>query len=336
MPWNFPLLMASWKVGPALAAGNSVVLKPAEQSPLTAIRLAELASEAGIPDGVLQVVPGFGETAGQAIGRHMDVDMVAFTGSTEVGKLFLRYAGESNMKRIALECGGKSPHIVMPDCSDLDAAATAAAWGIFFNQGEVCNAGSRLIVHESLKDDLLARIDRVAERIQPGDPLDPKTRMGPLVDSTQLDRVLGYIASGQRRGRRSLSRRQTASARRPAATTSSRRSSTASATRCGSPARRSSGPCSRRSRSRRRTRRSGSRTTRCTASPPGIWTDDVNRAHRAARAIRAGVVWVNTFDTGDISAPFGGFKQSGFGRDKSIHSLEKYSDLKTVWIALRS
>ncbi|HWX09978.1 MAG TPA: aldehyde dehydrogenase, partial [Gaiellaceae bacterium] len=200
VPWNFPLLMASWKVGPALATGNSVVLKPAEQSPLTALRLAELASEAGVPDGVLQVVPGFGETAGQALGRHMDVDLVAFTGSTEVGKFFLRYSGESNMKRLALECGGKSPHIVMQDCADLDAAAEAAAWGVFYNQGEVCNAGSRLLVHESLKDEFLERVVRVAETIRPGDPLDPETRMGAIVDKTQLDRVLGYIETGREEG----------------------------------------------------------------------------------------------------------------------------------------
>ena len=158
VPWNFPLMMASWKIGPALAAGNSVVLKPAEQSPLTALRVAELGAEAGLPEGVLQVVPGFGETAGQALGRHPDVDMITFTGSTEVGKLFLRYSGESNMKRVALECGGKSPHVVLEDCGDLDAAAQAVAWGVFYNQGEVCNAGSRLLVHESVREALLERV----------------------------------------------------------------------------------------------------------------------------------------------------------------------------------
>ncbi len=193
-------MMASWKLGPALATGNSVVLKPAEQSPLTALRLAELASEAGLPDGVLQVVPGFGETAGQAIGRHPDVDMITFTGSTEVGKYFLRYSGESNMKRVALECGGKSPHIVTNECGDLDAAATAVAWGVFYNQGEVCNAGSRLLVHSEVKDELLEKVVAVAERIRPGDPLDPKTRMGAIVDDTQLDRVLGYIEAGKSEG----------------------------------------------------------------------------------------------------------------------------------------
>src|SRR5262252_5505529 len=192
VPWNFPLLMAAWKIGPVLAAGNSIVLKPAEQSPLTAIRIAELAAEAGIPEGVFNVVPGFGETAGQALGRHMDVDCVTFTGSAEVGKFFLRYAGESNMKHVSLECGGKSPNIIMADCPDLDAAATAAAWGIFFNQGEVCNAGSRLIVDESIKDEVLERIQAVSKTLQPGDPLDPKTKMGAMVDETQMSRVLSY------------------------------------------------------------------------------------------------------------------------------------------------
>jgi 4-guanidinobutyraldehyde dehydrogenase / NAD-dependent aldehyde dehydrogenase len=331
VPWNFPLMMAAWKVGPALAAGNSVVLKPAEQSPLSALRLGELAAEAGIPDGVLQVLPGFGETAGQAIGRHMDVDLVAFTGSTEVGKYFLRYSGESNMKRLALECGGKSPHIVMPDCGDLDAAAQAVAWGIFYNQGEVCNAGSRLLVHESLKDDLLERVVKVSESIQPGDPLDPKTKMGALVDETQLDRVLGYIESGREEGARlhlggGRARTDTGGyfveptifdavsndmriAREEifgpvlsaiSFTDESEAVQIANDTVYGLAA--------------------------------GVWTNDVSRAHRLARAIRAGVVWVNCFDTGDISSPFGGFKQSGFGRDKSLHALEKYSDLKAIWI----
>jgi 4-guanidinobutyraldehyde dehydrogenase / NAD-dependent aldehyde dehydrogenase len=333
IPWNFPLLMASWKVGPALATGCSVVLKPAEQSPLTALRLAELASEAGVPDGVLQVVPGFGETAGQALGRHMDVDLVAFTGSTEVGKLFLRYSGESNMKRLALECGGKSPHIVMQDCGDLDAAAEAAAWGVFYNQGEVCNAGSRLLVHESLKDEFLERVVRVAETIRPGDPLDSETRMGAIVDRTQLDRVLGYIEAGREQG--------------------------ADLQLGGGQVLEESGgyfveptifdAVSNEMRIAREeifgpvlaTIPFGDEEEAIAIAndtvyglAAAVWTSDVSRAHRVSRALRAGVVWVNCFDRGDITAPFGGFKQSGFGRDKSIHALDKYTDLKTIWIAI--
>jgi acyl-CoA reductase-like NAD-dependent aldehyde dehydrogenase len=334
VPWNFPLLMATWKLGPALATGNSVLLKPAEQSPLTALRLAELASEAGLPDGVLQVLPGFGETAGQALGRHPDVDMIAFTGSTEVGKLFLRYSGESNMKRVALECGGKSPHIVTKECGDLDAAATAVAWGVFYNQGEVCNAGSRLLVHSDVKDELLEKVVKVAERITPGDPLDPKTRMGAIVDQTQLDRVLGYIESGKSEGAGlhlggGRVREDTGGYYvEPTIFDAVSNDMTIAREEIFGPV------LSAISFDELDDAITIANDTIYGLSA-GIWTDDVNVAHKAARAIRAGIVWVNTFDAGDISSPFGGFKQSGFGRDKSIHALEKFTDLKAIWIALR-
>jgi gamma-glutamyl-gamma-aminobutyraldehyde dehydrogenase/4-guanidinobutyraldehyde dehydrogenase/NAD-dependent aldehyde dehydrogenase len=332
VPWNFPTLMATWKLGPALATGNSVILKPAEQSPLTAIRLGELGAEAGLPPGVLQVLPGFGEKAGQALGRHLDVDMVAFTGSTEVGKYFLRYSGESNMKRLALECGGKSPLVVFPD-SDLDAAATAAAWGVFYNQGEVCNAASRLLVHADVKDELLEKVVGVASRIRPGDPLDPKTRMGAIVDETQLGRVLGYIEAGKEEG----AALHTGGSRVLEETGGYFVEPTifdAVSNDMRIAREEIFGPVLSAISFTEEEEAIAIANDTVYGLAAGVFTSDVNRAHRAARAIRAGVVWVNTFDMGDISSPFGGFKQSGFGRDKSLHALEKFTDRKAIWIQL--
>ncbi len=334
VPWNFPLLMTCWKLGPALATGNSVVLKPAEQSPLTALRLAELAAEAGLPAGVLNVLPGFGETAGAALGLHMDVDAVTFTGSTQVGKYFLEYSGRSNMKVVSLECGGKSPHIVMKDCGNLDLAATKAAWGIFYNQGEVCTAGSRLLVEEPIKEEFLEKLAEVAATIRPGNPLDPATKMGAMVDEKQMERVLSYIETGKDEG--------------------------ASVRLGGNRARIESGgfyieptvfdrvqPTSRIAQEEifgpvlstitfnglDEAIRIANGTIFGLAS--AIWTKDIDKALTAARSLRAGMVWINGWDEDDITVPFGGFKQSGFGRDRSLHAMEKYTQLKSTWISIR-
>ena len=333
VPWNFPLLMAAWKIGPVLAAGNSLVLKPSEKSPLTAIRVAQLAIEAGLPEGVFNVVPGFGHTAGKALALSMGVDGIAFTGSTATGKLVMQYAAQSNMKRVSLECGGKSPNIVLADYPDLDRAAAAAAGAIFFNQGEMCSAGSRLVVHESLKDALLEKIARLADKMQPGDPLDPATPLGAIVDEIQLKRVLGYIDAGREDG--------------------------AGVYHGGQRVRTQSGgyfveptifegvkPQMRIAREEIFGPVLAALTFRTVEEAveiangveyglaAAVWTQDVRTAHRVARAIRAGTVYINCYDADDITVPFGGFKQSGIGRDKSLHAFDKYTELKTTWLDL--
>ena len=333
VPWDFPLLMACWELGPALAAGNSVILKPSEKSPLTAIRIAALAVEAGIPAGVLNVLPGYGHTVGKALALHMDVDCLVFTGSTRVAKQLMVYAGESNLKRVWLEAGGKSPNIVCADAPDLRAAARAAAGAICFNQGEVCTAGSRLLVEASIKDEFMALLLEEMQHWQPGHPLDPATNVGALVVQQQLDTVVGYIATRHAEGAR---------------------------LRCGG--------------GRVLAESGGvfvaptvfdgvdnamriareeifgpvlavlafedlDEAVRIANDTPyglaaAVWTSDLSKAHSTARALRAGSVWVNQYDGGDMTAPFGGFKQSGNGRDKSLHAFDKYTELKATWIQL--
>ncbi|WP_119168355.1 aldehyde dehydrogenase [Algihabitans albus] len=333
VPWNFPMIMAAWKIGPALASGNSLILKPAEQSSLSAIRIAELAAEAGIPEGVFQVVPGLGEQAGKALGLHEDIDAIAFTGSGEVGKLLLQYSGQSNMKRVALECGGKTPHIVLADTSDLDQAAEAAAWGIFFNQGEVCNAGSRLLVQESIKEALMEKLLKISRSIKVGNPLDPQTKMGAIVDRDQMDKVLRYIGIGQQEGAQLvLGGQQVQTAEggyyvEPTVFDRVDNQMTIAREEIFGPVL---------STLTFKDAEEGLRIANDTVYglAAAVWTKNIDTAHKMARGLRAGSVWINCFDGGDITTPFGGYKQSGFGRDKSLHAFDKYTELKTVWIEL--
>ncbi|MBS0373059.1 MAG: aldehyde dehydrogenase [Proteobacteria bacterium] len=331
VPWNYPLIISAWKLGPALLAGNSVVLKPAEQSPLTAIRLGQLGLEAGLPPGVLNVVPGYGEEAGKPLALHPDVDMISFTGSTEVGKLMLRYAGDSNLKRVALECGGKSPHVVMAD-ANLEAAASGIAWGIYYNMGETCHAGSRVIVHESVKDRLIDAIAKVAATITLGHPFDPATQMGALIDRGHLGRVLGYIESGVAEGARlALGGRQVMADTGGNYVEATVLDGVTSSMRVAREE--IFGPVLTVSTFRDEAEALRLANDTVYGLAAAVWTLDMNVAHRLSGALRGGTVWVNSYDRSSMATPFGGFKQSGFGRDRSPHAIDKYTDFKTIWTA---
>ena len=333
IPWNFPLLMAAWKVAPALACANAVVLKPAEQTPLSALELAAIAQEAGLPAGVLNVVTGFGESAGAALVRHPDVDKIAFTGSTEVGRTIMREAA-ATLKKVSLELGGKSPNLVFED-ADLDAAARGAFAGIFYNAGQCCTAGSRLLVQRSVHDALLDRLAERARKLQPGDPLDPKTRIGPLVSQEQLERVLGYIEKGRSEGARLV----TGGARAPYG--GEQRGYWVEPTIFADVS-----PQHTIAREEifgpvlavlpfddeEAAVRLANETVYGLAA--AVWTSDLKRAHRLARRIRAGTIWVNTYHPLDAASPFGGYKQSGYGRELGAYALDLYTQIKSVWIDL--
>lgn len=333
VPWNYPMLMACWKIAPALASGNSIVLKPSEKSPLSALKIADIALQAGIPAGVLNVVPGFGAEAGSPLALHMDVDCIAFTGSTAVGKKIQIMAGQSNLKRAWCELGGKSPNIIFADCKDLNRAAEASAGSIFYNQGESCNAPSRLLVERSIKDELIKKILSELNNYAPGDPLNEATTMGAMVDCGQMENVLKYIESGKAQGAKLL-----AGGTRVMGDTGGfyiaptvfdhvTNDMTIAAEEIFGPVL-----------SIITFDTMEEAISIANDTPYGlaaaVWTQDITRAHMVAKRLRAGTVHINSYDEDDITVPFGGYKQSGNGRDKSLHALEKYTELKTTWIRL--
>lgn len=331
VPWNFPLLLACWKLGPALASGNSVVLKPSEKSPLTALRLAGLAKQAGLPDGVFNVVSGFGHEAGQALAQHHDVEAITFTGSTRTGKQLLKDAGDSNMKRVWLEAGGKSANIVFADCPNLQKAVNATAGGIFYNQGQVCIAGTRLLLEESIADRFLDLLKEQAKGWQPGNPLDPDTTMGMLIDNSHADSVHSFIRAGEAHSTLLLDGRKNPwpAAVGPTIFVDVDPASALSQEEIF-------GPVLVVTRFKTEEQALALANDSRYGLGAAVWTRDLSRAHRVSRRLKAGSVFVNNYNDGDMTVPFGGYKQSGNGRDKSLHALEKFTELKTIWIALES
>jgi len=332
VPWNYPALMAAWKLGPALATGNCVVIKPAKQTSLSLLRLAELAAEAGLPEGVLNVVPGPGEVVGEAIARHNDVDAVAFTGSTEIGRKVLRCSSESNLKRVMLELGGKSPQVVMGDVADLDHVAAHAANAVFWNMGENCSAGTRLIVHKSVKDALMEKLVAVTRQWIVGDPLDPATRVGPMITKSHMELVLSYIQAGRDEGARLVIGGKRVLAEtggyfiEPTIFDNVRNDMKIAQEEIFGPVLATI-----------EFETEEEAIAIANDTPYGLaaslHSDNVNVAHRVARALKAGTVAVNCYSEGDMTTPFGGYKLSGFaGHDKSVHAHEQYTELKTIWM----
>ncbi len=329
IPWNFPLLMAAWKLGVALACGNTVVLKPAEQTPLSALRLGELLEEAGIPPGVVNIVTGYGETAGAALASHPDVDKCAFTGSTEVGKLIMK-AAAGNLKRVSLELGGKSPNIVFAD-ADLDAAAVGAAAAIFFNHGQCCCAGSRLFIEAKAYDKIMPKLIEYSEKIKLGPGMDLSTEMGPLVSSEQYDRVTGFLDSGKKQGAKAASgggRPKNLSKGyfvQPTVFTDVKPDAKILKDEIFGPV-----VCTIPFKDIDEVAKAGNDTDYGLAA--AVWTSDISKAHRLAETLKAGTVWINCYNVFDASAPFGGYKQSGFGREMGKAALDLYTQIKTVWV----
>lgn len=333
VPWNYPMIMAAWKLGPALATGNSIVLKPSEKSPLTALRLAELAIEAGLPAGVFNVVPGFGHEAGEALALHMDVDAIGFTGSTRVGRFMLDYAGKSNLKRVYNELGGKSAYIVFNDSDALQRAAETVVDCMNFNMGQSCNAPSRLLVQEDIADEIIERVVEHTRSYVPANPLSNDCNMGALVDEQQVRSVLGYIDAGKAEGADcavgGMRVCEETGGCYVAPTVFARATPDMKIAR-----EEIFGPVL----SVIRFKTESEAIAIANNSPYGlqasVWSSNVSRAHRVARALRAGTVHVNQYDDDDITVPFGGYKQSGNGRDKSLHAMEKYTELKTTWLRI--
>jgi aldehyde dehydrogenase (NAD+) len=331
IPWNFPILMLAWKWGPALATGCTIVLKPAEQTPLTALRVGELAIEAGFPDGVVNIVPGYGPTAGHALAHHHDVDKIAFTGSTEIGRIVMKTAADSNLKRVTLELGGKSPNIVFAD-SDIDAAVEGSHFGLFFNQGQCCCAGSRLFVEAKIHDQFVEKMLSKVKDVKVGNPLDHATQQGPQVSQEQFDKVMGYIQSGQKAGAKMLTGGGRAGDQgyfiHPTVFTGVEDSMQIACEEIFGPVM-SIIPFKDIDEVIAR----GNKTMYGLAA--AVWTRDIAKAHRIAAELRAGTVWINCYDVFDAAAPFGGFKMSGIGRELGEYALRNYTEIKTVTVSMK-